>query len=89
MLRQTFKVFTKGDKQMIDLGRLKVYLRKHGELRDEAEIKTARVERIQPLYTDEWPARLESSVPKAIVNAGIPMLHQKQADAISTWGCHP
>lgn len=72
---------------MIDLGRLKAYLRKHDELRDEAEIKTARVERIQSLYTDERPARLDSCVRIALVNAGIPMLYRNQADAISTWGC--
>lgn len=74
---------------MIGIRKLKTHLRKHDALRDEAEIKTASVEHIQPQYTDEWPARPDSSVHNALVNAGIPMLHRQQADAISTWRCRP
>ena len=74
---------------MIDIGKLKTQLKEFDALRNEAEIKTASVEHIQPQYTDEWPARPDSSVHNALVNAGIPMLHRQQADAISTWRCCP
>lgn len=72
---------------MIDIGKLKTQLKEFDALRNEAEIKTASVEHIQPQYTDEWPARPDSSVRNALVNAGRPMLHWQQADAISTWRC--
>ena len=68
---------------MIDIAQLQTQLKEFDALRDDDEIKTGTVERIQPQYADEWPAQLDSSVRNVLINSGIPKPYQHQADAIS------
>ena len=72
---------------MNDIETLKTYLRKHGPLRDEVKNKPASVERIQPQFSEEWPARLNSSLPNLLVNSENTMPHRQQADDIRKWRC--
>lgn len=64
---------------MIDVVKLKEF----DALRDNDEIKTGIVERIQPNLANEWPAQLVPSVRDALIQSGIPCPYQHQADAIS------
>lgn len=72
---------------MNDIETLKTYLSKHSPWRDEVKNKPASDERIQPQYSEEWPVRLNSSVPNLLVNSEITMLHRQQADDISKRRC--
>ena len=67
---------------MIDIEKLVAQLKSFDALRGEDKINTGTVERIQPIYANDWPTQLEPSIRDALIDIGIPRLYQHQADAI-------
>ena len=51
-------------------------------LRDSDTVKCGSLDRIEPAYADDWPARLDPAVRNALIQAGIPKPYKHQADAI-------
>ena len=68
---------------MFEIAAFEAKLKEFDALRDEDEIKTDTVDRIQPQFASEWPAQLDPSVREALIKTGIPCPYQHQADAIS------
>ena len=68
---------------MFDIVTFEVKLKEFNALRDNDEIRTGIVERIQPNLANEWPAQLAPSIRDTLIQIGIPHPYQHQADAIS------
>ena len=68
---------------MFDIAIFEAKLEEFDALRDEDEIQTETVERIQPQFADGWSARLNPAVRDALIQTGISRPYQHQADAIS------
>ena len=68
---------------MFDIAIFEAKLREFDALRDEDEIQTETVGRIQPQFADGWPAQLNPPVRDALIQTGISRPYQHQADAIN------
>lgn len=67
----------------IDIANLLEQLREFDALRDDDEVKTASVERIQPQHADKWPSGLNSRVRNALDRIGMGKPYEHQFDAVS------
>lgn len=67
---------------MIDIAKFEAQLREFDALRDDDQIETGAVGRIQPQHEDKWPPELDSSVREALISIGIPRPYRHQAEAI-------
>ena len=66
----------------MDLTEFRARLKEFDALRDKDEIQQDVVERIQPRFSDGWPAALNPRVCDVLINAGISKPYQHQVDAI-------
>lgn len=67
----------------LDLDRFVAKLREFDALRGNDTVNQGSLDRIQPGFTDEWPAQLNPQVRDSLVQAGIPRLYKHQAEAIA------
>ena len=59
------------------------WLRKFDALRDNDDVRTGSVERIQPQHADKWPSGLNSRVRNALDRIGMGKPYNHQFDAVS------
>ena len=66
----------------MDIESFKTKLKEFQALRDDDEIRTDEVDRVEPVYDAEWPIELKPSIRRVLSNIGITKPYQHQAEAI-------